>query len=222
MNKVLDLLMESYDFKTISINSDHRLYKSVSGMSSYFVVGLDSIDNFDRDFVESLYDKLTKYEAWKEEDLKNTVLVVTHKLCEENIDDYSVMYQEIEEDKFMFKKHVFSFTEYEMEDLANKIDEFDDVKEFVLNAISDTGSFSNYKSGINEIGWYSLLLKVLIKLPFISLTNQELSFESIEENINKGISDKNLTVYKNILDELKLGDDVEKLMDLIEISDEKN
>ncbi|MGO2334073.1 ABC-three component system middle component 1 [Proteus columbae] len=102
----------------------------------------------------------------------------------------------IEEDSYFFKKHVLPYTTEEFEALRQQID----IKGFATvfqESITAPNTFTEYKSHYLEGGWQSLLYRIAIKLPFISVNSSGSSdLTSLERNIRERIQ---RTTNPNIL-----------------------
>ncbi|MBP5981856.1 MAG: hypothetical protein KA748_16825 [Halomonas sp.] len=93
-----------------------------------------------------------------------------------------------EEDRYFFKKHVLPYTRSEFEELNKVI-----IKEGVSNVFSklatDRHIFSQYKSNVPLGGWQSLIYRLAIKLPLISIGNlSTASLSDLEEKIENRIA----------------------------------
>lgn len=108
-----------------------------------------------------------------------------------NTDSSSVLankrVHQIEEDSYFFKKHVLPYTTEELESLRQEIATQGFTAVF-RESITAPSTFTEYKSHYLEGGWQSLLYRLAIKLPFISVNSSNNSdLASLERNIQEKI-----------------------------------
>ncbi|WP_219495413.1 ABC-three component system middle component 1 [Proteus terrae] len=93
----------------------------------------------------------------------------------------------IEEDYYFFKKHVLPYTTKEFEALREQID-LQGFTTIFQESITAADTFTEYKMRYLEGGWQSLLYRIAIKLPFISINSSGTSdLTSLERNIREKI-----------------------------------
>lgn len=92
-----------------------------------------------------------------------------------------------EEDRFFFKKHVLPYTKPELNEL-NELIEKNGVSYVFSKLATDRHVFSQYKSNLSVGGWQSLIYRLAIKLPLISIGNlSTASLSDLEEKIENRI-----------------------------------
>lgn len=77
-----------------------------------------------------------------------------------------------EEDLFFFKKHVIYYTNKELSDLKEKLDD-GNLAEFIHSSVNSSSIFSEYKSLLGEETWQELIYRLVIKLGFIDIGDGE-------------------------------------------------
>lgn len=93
-----------------------------------------------------------------------------------------------EEDRYFFKKHVLPYTWSELEGLS-KVIKKEGINNIFSKLATDRHIFSQYKSNLSFGGWESLLYRLAIKLPLISIGNlSTASLSDLEEKIVHRIS----------------------------------
>ncbi|HHX8475090.1 hypothetical protein D8S93_06825 [Vibrio sp. VGrn 2] len=93
-----------------------------------------------------------------------------------------------EEDRYFFKKHVLPYTWSEFEDLS-KIIQKEGISNVFSQLATDRHIFSQYKSNVSLGGWESLIYRLAIKLPLISIGDlSTASLSDLEEKIEHRIS----------------------------------
>jgi hypothetical protein len=208
------------------------LFKNSSGFSNYIVIESSNlVECSENTFYDLIYDSVSSLDSWKGKDLKNTILVIAHSndeiLSTDNSRDEEKLnlkidlvqeHQLVEEDKYIFKKHIFSYTSYELNSLSAELLTIgpNSFKEFVRLKASDTKEFSNFKNNNEYLSWYGLLLKILIKLPFIEISSKGDFFYDVSKEINEGIKLSGLSSSRSFLSKFSIDDDVEDLLTLLE------
>lgn len=93
-----------------------------------------------------------------------------------------------EEDLYFFKKHVLPYTSAELEELRQVIND-SNISRLFSELATDRNTFSNYKSNTSTGGWESLIYRLAIKLPLLSMGNSSTaSLSDLEEKIERNIS----------------------------------
>lgn len=94
----------------------------------------------------------------------------------------------VEEDRYFFKKHVLLYTRSEFEELSKVVKE-EGVSNVFSKLATDRHIFSQYKSNVSFGGWESLIYRLAIKLPLISIGNlSTASLSDLEEKIEHRIA----------------------------------
>lgn len=120
---------------------------------------------------------------------------------------------ELEEDRYFFKKYIIVFTKNEILDLKAKISSRH-INDFIAKQIEDIELFDNFKKGNND-NYYSLLLKLLIKIPSLTYgikINRSLS--SLQVDIDEVLKEK--YYYDLKMESMKIGDDNEEIDSFID------
>lgn len=132
---------------------------------------------------------------------KNSTLIICHKDdCIERLTTLS-----IEEDLYDFKKNIITYTENELNDFKNYTNKLglDELKNEVLRDIINENSgdsFINYKNNnTDNSGYYSFLVKIFLKLPFLIYQTEEKELSKVDEEINNNLTEKQRNILANIL-----------------------
>ncbi|NFG24695.1 hypothetical protein FDB53_16860 [Clostridium botulinum] len=135
------------------------VYKSYNNINEF-------IENLVQD-QDDLYDYISQLENGNEIK-KNTSFIILIKLKEKNEKD--IIQKEIldlEEDKYFFKKYVITYLSDEVESFYKKLEEYDNVMNFFKKSLNNAEKFEEFKVN-NDISYYSLILKLYIKIPHLS------------------------------------------------------
>jgi hypothetical protein len=107
---------------------------------------------------------------------------------------------DIEEDKYNFKKNVISYSDSELRSLEGLTQ---DLTVAEINRIINHNSgqeFQKFKrSSGNTENYYSLLLKIFVKLPFIRYLHAPKTLDDLEGLIRSSLSEEELSLYLNVL-----------------------
>lgn len=118
---------------------------------------------------------------------------------------------QLEEDRYNFKKNVISYSSEELEDLKDKNSDFTVMQLNELVGQGDGAYFQQFKKKSAELeNYYSLLLKIFIKIPFVTylhdskrlfdlnlslvtnLTQNELDLYEFSLGVDEGLDDEEL------------------------------
>lgn len=136
----------------------------------YVYKSYDSIKEFKEKISEDqdkLYDYITGLENGNEIK-KNTSFIILIEL-NENSEKKNIQEEilDLEEDKYFFKKYVITYLNDEVNSFYNKLKEYDNIINFMEKNLNDTDKFEKFKVN-NEMSYYSLILKIYIKIPHLS------------------------------------------------------
>lgn len=142
---------------------------------------------------------------------KNCTLLLCHE--EDNITRQSILM--LEEDEYNFKKNVIAFTLQELDSLNDYL-KLKNIKcitsEFINDVINENGGtvFLNFKNNNKEQqNYYSLILKSVLKLPFINYQPKEQQLSNLISDIEASFSQNQLYIYKKLIDENEIWEDGE-------------
>jgi hypothetical protein len=140
---------------------------------------------------------------------KNCTLILCHK--EDRVNRTTILM--IEEDQYNFKKNVITYTDNELIDLHKYIsnNKLRLLNEEIINRIinEDGGiNFLQFKNKNKEQNnYYSLVLKTILKLPFISYLPQEQQLDNLTNDIEISLSSSQLSTYKKLTENSDLWED---------------
>ncbi len=140
---------------------------------------------------------------------KNCTLIFCHK--EDRLSRTTIFM--IEEDQYNFKKNVITYTDNELIDLQRYIDERElkCLDEEVINNIINENSgmsFLNFKANNKEQkNYYSLTLKSILKLPFISYLPQHQKLANVTEDIELSLTPDQSNIYHKLTSTYEYWDD---------------
>ncbi|MDB3086407.1 hypothetical protein C4097_18205 [Clostridioides difficile] len=213
MKQLIKKLLMETNFENIQSIENIADYNSIfsenKDRTMFYVVSFyDSINEFNEQFEES-QNEAFNYICSKEnqnELKKNTSMILFIKL--KDLDEKDKMQSqilELEEDVYFFKKYVVLYLEKELEEFKSAI-EGRSITEFMKANINKEDLFEDFKRE-ETISFYSLILKLYIKLPHLAYSD---TFET--ENI--------MDLNKRIEFELKLKTIFDLHNELLEIDED--
>lgn len=177
--------------------------------------------------VPEYYNAIKKiHEGYDERIDKNLSMLV----CLEDNDISTAKYKkacEIEEDPYFFKKYLLSYGE-DFERIKRDILEGEDINTTINGIINDVAKFHQYKEGskTDEVILYDTCVKLMTKIPFISLVHNQSRLDDLSKSILICLEKDNLAESRNtILQYAELGDDdefVEKIVHDIGLENNEN
>lgn len=196
VNDLLNLTGFSADkennFASNNVKHMFYVYKNYNGINDFKENIYDDQNN--------LYDYINSLENGNEIK-KNTSFIILINLNENsekiNIQDKIL---DLEEDKYFFKKYVITYLSAETDSFYNKLKEYDNIISFIEQSLNDTDKFEKYKIS-NEISYYSLILKMYIKIPHLSCGDifKKEEMINLEDTIIEGIKNMQDKEDKDIL-----------------------
>ncbi|GGC89481.1 ABC-three component system middle component 1 [Vreelandella lutescens] len=152
---------------------------------------------------EPLFEQVFSSGKVNNEFLKNCTMLLCFE--EDKINRDTVLL--IEEDQYNFKKNVISYYHEELADLKKYMKELkiESLNGFVINRMinSDEGrSFLSFKDNHKQQrNYYSLILKVVLKLPFFSYAPKEQSLVNLDKEIESSLTSDQFSIYNQLLSE---------------------
>lgn len=190
MRKILEKVFKNNDFNIIEYDKCD-FYCSQKKSENYILYYLDNLSKGEVHYIldEKIYDN--EIEFIDKEHKKNTSVIFVVKLEEFELNDEekSIVFQ-IEEDPYFYKKYVLWYTENELENidryLENSTENIIDKELFKsMKLLMEGKEVKN-----SEVHSYTLLCRMFIKIPFLSLkdvytnkNNNELQI--LDENIKQ-------------------------------------
>ncbi|MGF6514328.1 hypothetical protein ABH912_001794 [Pseudomonas sp. BT76 TE3572] len=148
-----------------------------------------------------LFEKLRTLDNIESYFIKNCTLII----CCEKSKTSNKLILSIEEDPYNFKKNIITYTNGEITSLNEIINtqELNLTNEQINNIINgESGnlfrSFKEKSSNINS--YYSLILKIVAKIPFITYTPAKKSLHDLDGDIEKELTKEQQALYLKSLD----------------------
>ena len=166
------------------------LYKLLPGANKevYWLVSNKGIDSvLDK---QSEYFNICKQDIEKESFEKNCNLLVVEKI--DSLKDNSRLFSQIldiEEDPYIFRKYILYFTEDELAELGDLIKK-ERFNSFITNNASEASFFDEYKNSDTMFSGYSLLYRLMIKLPFLEIKSREETLDDLKKNMKGALTEK--------------------------------
>ncbi|MCD9568614.1 ABC-three component system middle component 1 [Pseudomonas protegens] len=104
---------------------------------------------------------------------------------------------QLEEDRYNFKKNVISYSSKELADLEEKNSDFTLVQLNELVGQGDGTYFQRFKEKSAELeNYYSLLLKIFIKIPFVTYLHDPKRLFDLDSSLTANLSKSELVLYE--------------------------
>ncbi|BAK76711.1 hypothetical protein NH8B_1896 [Pseudogulbenkiania sp. NH8B] len=133
---------------------------------------------------------------------KNCTLLISHD--EQRISRKTIL--SLEEDQYNFKKNVITYTIDELATLKDYLSEngVEKITNKVINQIvnSEGGRrFLAFKSNHEDRkNYYSLIIKIALKLPFITYSPQEQQLTNLNSNIENSLNAHQSSIYSRLME----------------------
>lgn len=112
----------------------------------------------------------------------------------------------IEEDPYNFKKNVITYSETELNNLKDFLtsNNINEISNFVISEIINNRNgqnFTDFKNTHKTIkNYYSLILKIALKLPFITYIPSKKELINLSLDIENSLSQRDSLLYKKIME----------------------
>ncbi len=181
----------SCQFYTNEASSDFYILLDKENLS------LEDLQSLKGQGINQLDEIIKEHEASNEAYEKNATLILCVN-CDEGLQNENIINQ-IEEDKYLFKKNILFYTSSEVDDLHTLFDgQYTQEK---ANKIMRTEEcFDAIKE--NRVCGYALLPRLFIKLPFLSLQSHQIDLENLSTIILEETSNQNNKALYNIISNL--------------------
>ncbi|MGM3173110.1 ABC-three component system middle component 1 [Dickeya lacustris] len=132
---------------------------------------------------------------------KNCTLII----CQNDNDIDRLTALRIEEDLYNFKKNVIAYTDSELEDLVKYLEvrSINKLSNRVLNDVineHDGESFISFKnSSVNASNYYSLIVKLFLKLPFLTYSIEEKELIDLNGEIENKLTQHQKYIFKKLI-----------------------
>ena len=204
-------ILESNNYTTLptNIRSDRfeiRLFgtKKEALREEYFVIieNVGPSENFLKEVLygiaDEIFDKITAQAEIADYFRKNCTLII----CLKNVEVSSAAILEIEEDQYNFKKNVIAYSQHELESIKIKVESILHkpglTVEHINSLINEGGGnvFRDFKMlGGSSNSYYSLLMKIFLKVPFLTYIPPEKSLHNLEGAISTSLTKKQMWLY---------------------------
>lgn len=212
MREVLEhiLKINNYIKSEELINDDKNLeYYRLKNKDYYAIYFLDELSENSIDIINTISKDLYKGEKITKEEKSNTTIIVCVKVqkLELSEKEKNIIFA-IEENTINFKKYVLWYKEKEVNLLKDEYLEKINDGNYLSNIITNSyDKFEEFFKNPNKSDGYSLILRIFIKFPFLTLNKinpleKDLDYY-MKEELNK-ISDK----LENILDVQDISEDI--------------
>lgn len=212
MIKILKNIMVSNGLVVVDVDvdseiSDFYLYRGSSSQREEYFLVLELTDTSNETLRKFLDEKAQ--EIFEDIQKSGKVEIFFEKNCtmlicinSERLDPELVL--ALEEDPYNFKKNVIIYSNSELDELDNYLVSrpmkafTGDMINDVLNA-NDGRDFLAFKYQRGRNVLYDLVVRVVLKLPFLVYKPREQKLENLSEKIDEAISDDNYEIFNHML-----------------------
>lgn len=202
---LLDSFCQSNSFKknTVEYSSYSCFFYNNELASDFFIlldkdeISYEDIVSLQQEGISSLDEIIKENFEPNEAYEKNTTLILCIK--ETKSSQVNNIINQMEEDKYLFKKNILVYLDSEVEHLLELLD-----NEFSQNQVNklvhQEKLFETFKTS-SEDG-YGLLLRLIIKLPFLTYERKTIELENLSTKIAKDVKAENIEkLYYSIVDQ---------------------
>ncbi|NOV04313.1 ABC-three component system middle component 1 [Paenibacillus planticolens] len=181
--------------ETIILASDSTI------ASYYLTIFLDGTE-FDKTSVDQFNDYygIVKglEEGYEPQMDKNLSMLICVKRTQSGVDTAeNKRIFDIEEDPYLFKKYVLTYTDLQLDMALQKTDDRG-VMSYLHSLLNDEIAFQEHKQSPNSESEYNLVSKLFIKLPFLDLTKRNREISSLKDTITSSLSPELLQLRNDL------------------------
>lgn len=215
MIKIINNILSSNGYKIVDLKlplDNQKIYlfcpNQENQREEYFITiqlltqSNQTAENLLKDNAEELFEAINNSGKVERHFVKNCTMFICHD--EAKINRQTVL--ALEEDPYNFKKNVITYSSLELEDLE-KYFETENIKKITniaINEIINKGSGQNFlafKDNHNITqNYYSLILKIALKLPFITYNPPEKELTNLCADIEKSFTEQHSLIYKQLME----------------------
>lgn len=178
------------------------LRENEANQEYYFLLETSSasdefIEKLAKDSAEELMDRLEALDYTDESFRKNSTLILCCNSA--SISDSALL--KFEEDPYFFKKNVITYSDGELSSLRIKLN--NELNNYHINVllIESRGElFESFKTmSLKKGHYYSLLIRIITKLPFVHYLPQPNNLEDLDEFVRGELTESDLKLFDYIL-----------------------
>jgi hypothetical protein len=226
MKTIIEKIFNDNNFIRLYINDKYNnqmsFYANYSKKAAnfYLVVYFSEIEsNFLSEQVPDYYDAIKEMESGYDERMdKNLSMLICINSDRFDNNTLSDVVFELEEDPYFFKKYVFEYNRFQLEQLKILFSNILDSNSILNSIVNNSNYFLDFKSSnkSTETLLYEICTRLMIKLPFIGLNKKQEAIEDLTSEINKVLNNKQLLELNSNLIDVDVNE-VDLIEQLIEI-----
>ena len=184
--------------------NEEQLYNNIcfaidQRKANYYMLDFNKYDSQNIE-EKILYNQKKYYSYLKRKDdnnllIKNSSLIIFIEVKnKQEEDELKKLALKLEDDRYYFKKYVVLYSDEELQSLITNMGQAQ-ISGYIREKILDKNQFQQYKIG-EKNNDYSLILKLLIKIPVLSLLNEEkIVFKNLKTIIEEELLKANLKEF---------------------------
>lgn len=197
-----------------------KFFKPVETLKKqeYFIVmnlkepKISDLDKLLNEDFNEIYNEIVNSDYFNNYVVKNTTAIIFLELRDLNsASNNSILNKkilDIEESKYNFKKNVITYTSKQINDFIKVYKGLYNINECINNIIYDKSAFIEFKKNPISESIYNLASKLQIKIPFLTLKNENKSIKSLKQEIDNEL--KTLNYYEFVNKIIRI-DDLENI-----------
>lgn len=209
LKKILIEAAQKHSFEHIESTQDTEFFLRKNADAERYLIlksldFLDTIENIQSELLISIPKSFSSEPSFN----KNCDLVLIHRL--QNLADFKELEDKIltyEENPYHFKKYFLYFSDSEEKAIQGKY--YDDFLSIVLKM----DEFESYKKNPLTPSFYSLAVRVLIKLPFLAAPRSNKTLQTLSDDVTAVIAEAGLQqTYSQIASHTNTTENAEALV----------
>jgi len=198
MKGILTSIFEESHFKVLnlpnsqSIDSFYAVSENPRKVNFYVVLFIDNLFDIEErevdlnTFYEDLIESVENYDHQMDKNLSMVICAKRDNLVTNQATSKKI-YQ-VEEDPYVFKKYVLTYTDEQVKLLQDSIPSITNTMDSLYNFLNDHEAFLDFKNNPYKEDIYNLVSKLFIKLPFLNLKYIEQQTEDLSANISGSLN----------------------------------
>lgn len=198
MKKILMSIFEESYFKVEDFPNSQKfdafyaISENKKKVNYYIVIFIDNLFDLEEGYnFNDFYEDLKEFNNDKDHRIEKnlSMLICARRKTLEANEDVSRNIYQVEEDPYVFKKYVLTYTDQQEKYLYERCASIHKPLKFLYNILHDHDEFLSFKTNPYQESVYNLVSKIFIKLPFLNLKNLDKLTEDLPKKINETLNE---------------------------------